>query len=177
MGISFKSAKELRSRIEMLPSGPPWLSKEMTTGCLTIEEVILYYRNPLQCLQSLLCNPLFSDHLEFVPYRIYEDASKQVRIFSEWLSGNVSWEIQVSHICIAYCYISNILLDFTSARCNYTRYDSIFRQDVYFHHDWKQICVSSIDKSRQYPEGLPLEKLSWSLYPTCATSCRQVYQP
>ena len=106
MGISFSSAKDLRNRIKILPSGPIWLTKEMPTDFPTLGKVQLYYRNPLQCLQSLLYNPLFSDSLEFAPYRIYQDNTKTVRVFTEWLSGDAAWEIQASYMSIKYCLTS-----------------------------------------------------------------------
>ena len=95
MALSFSSAKDLRSRIEMLPGGPKWLSKEMETESPTIDKVYLYYKNPLHCLQYILHNPLFSDHLQFAPYRLYQSIDKQIRLYDEWLSGDVSWTLQV----------------------------------------------------------------------------------
>ena len=95
MGISYSTAKELRNRIEMLPPGPQWRSKEMETERPTLEKVFLYYRDPLQCVQSLMSNPMHTDHLDFIPYRAYQTAEKQIRVYSEWLSGDVAWQAQV----------------------------------------------------------------------------------
>ena len=95
----------------MLPSGPQWCSKEMVTEQPTLEKVHHYYRDPLHCIQSLILNPLHADYLEFVPYRIYESVERKVRILTEWLSGDVAWDLQV-------CTLNDLLslLFFTQKR-------------------------------------------------------------
>ena len=79
----------------MLPGGPGWRSKEMSMEEPTVDTVFLYYQDPLQCLQHLLQNPLNSNHLEFIPYRVYESITKQVQQYTEWMSVDVSWGLQV----------------------------------------------------------------------------------
>ena len=109
MPISFRSAKKLCNHIEMLPTGPIWCSKEMPMEYPTIDKVTLYYRDPLQCLQGLLRNPLYSDHLEFMPYRIYEGIDKDVRVFTKWLSGDIAWNIQVRNYILLIVIFINVL--------------------------------------------------------------------
>ena len=41
-------------------------------------------------------NPLFHDHLSFTPFHLYESAAKVMRIYTEWLSGDQAWGMQVS---------------------------------------------------------------------------------
>jgi hypothetical protein len=95
LGLSFRSAKDLRSRAEMLPSGPPWMCKELQTEYPTKNKIYLYYRDPVECLRSLLRSPLLKDHLDFTPRRLFEDAEKLVRVYTEWLSGDAAWTMQV----------------------------------------------------------------------------------
>ncbi|KAF8125875.1 hypothetical protein EV363DRAFT_1095058, partial [Boletus edulis] len=57
ISLSFRTAKELRGRIESLPSGPPWLCKQLTSEAPTKQPVRLFYRPPLECIQSLLSHP------------------------------------------------------------------------------------------------------------------------
>ncbi|KIK11045.1 hypothetical protein PISMIDRAFT_123437, partial [Pisolithus microcarpus 441] len=65
--ISFRSAKELRLHTEMLPSSPRWKSHTLLPQVPTKRKPIIYYRDPLECLQSLLSHPLFTSHISFIP--------------------------------------------------------------------------------------------------------------
>ena len=80
LGLSFRSAKDLRSRAEMLPSGPQWMCKELQTEYPTKNKLYLYYRDPIECLKSLLRSPLLKDHLDFTPRRLFENPDKLVRV-------------------------------------------------------------------------------------------------
>ncbi|KAG2116154.1 hypothetical protein DEU56DRAFT_713054, partial [Suillus clintonianus] len=57
--LSFHSAKELRGRAEMLPSGPRWKSQVIRTSHPTKSPVILYWRDPIECIASIFNHPLF----------------------------------------------------------------------------------------------------------------------
>jgi hypothetical protein len=48
------------------------------------------------CLESILHNPLIADHIDMVPFQLFKTAEKTMRIYTEWLSGNQAWDIQVS---------------------------------------------------------------------------------
>jgi len=95
LGLSFRSAKDLQDRAEMLPSGPRWMCKTVETEYPAKNEIHLYYRDPVECLKSLMRSPLLKDHLNFTPRRLFEDSEKQVRVYTEWLSGNAAWSMQV----------------------------------------------------------------------------------
>src|ERR1700748_3621649 len=60
----------------------------------TVEPIQLYYRNTEDCVQSLFGNPLFADHMTYTPYRQFD--TDGVRIFSEWMTGDNAWKVQVS---------------------------------------------------------------------------------
>ena len=100
LGLSFRSAKDLRSRAEMLPSGPQWMCKELQTEYPTKNKLYLYYRDPIECLKSLLRSPLLKDHLDFTPRRLFENPDKLVRVYTEWLSGDAAWSMQVYFILL-----------------------------------------------------------------------------
>jgi hypothetical protein len=102
MHLSFQTAKDLRSRIEILPPGPKWKALPWATTYPTKNPLTLYYRDPLECLQDLLSNPLVSDFIQFTPFRLWETAEKLMRIYTEWLSGDAAWRIQASRLSFAY---------------------------------------------------------------------------
>ncbi|KAJ7166605.1 hypothetical protein C8R46DRAFT_899136 [Mycena filopes] len=94
MHLSFTTAKELRSRVEMLPKGPEWRAVPWKTDHPTKKPLTLFYRDPLECLQSLLSNPLLQDHIQYTPFHLWANAERLMRIYTEWLSGDVAWDIQ-----------------------------------------------------------------------------------
>lgn len=93
--ISFRSARRLRERAEMLPSGPLWRSLSVSPTVPTKRVVNLYYRDPIDCIQALLSHPAFEQHISFVPRKVWSTAARLVRVYDEWLSGEHAWELQV----------------------------------------------------------------------------------
>ncbi|KAF8550602.1 hypothetical protein OG21DRAFT_1419444, partial [Imleria badia] len=71
---SFRSAKELRSRAEMLPSGPTWKFKVVPTTHPTKQPVHLHYRDSLDCVEALFNNPCFAGEMDFSPYHLFTTA-------------------------------------------------------------------------------------------------------
>ncbi|KIO33395.1 hypothetical protein M407DRAFT_51392, partial [Tulasnella calospora MUT 4182] len=73
--FSFSSTKTFLEKIDSLPTGPKFERKEIVlTGDIVDEsgerasEVLeLWYRNPVECVQELLGNPLFKDYLHYAP--------------------------------------------------------------------------------------------------------------
>ena len=95
MGLSFKTAKDLRSRVELLPSAPRWSFQLVPTTHETKNPVHLYFRDPLECVESLFNNPFFADKMDFTPYRLFTTPERDVRVFTEWMSSDGTWEMQV----------------------------------------------------------------------------------
>ncbi|KAF9232757.1 hypothetical protein BU15DRAFT_67191 [Melanogaster broomeanus] len=98
--ISFRTGKKLRSIIELLPSGPKWWYCIMPTAKPTKSSVRLFFRDSVECLEMLFHNPLFHDKLDLVPFRVYRTAEHLVRIYSEWMTGDVAWDMQAARIGI-----------------------------------------------------------------------------
>lgn len=67
----------------------------METPVPAKKQTILFYRNSLECLEALLRSPLLKDHLSFTPFQLYESAAKHFRFYTEWLSGDAAWFMQV----------------------------------------------------------------------------------
>ncbi|KAG1827703.1 hypothetical protein EV424DRAFT_1319335 [Suillus variegatus] len=94
LNLSFKNAKELRSRAEMLPKGPSWKCQIITSLNSMKHPIRLFWRDPVKCLESLFSNPLFHDKLDFVPHRVYTAAGRLLHVYPEWLTGDSAWDIQ-----------------------------------------------------------------------------------
>ena len=101
--LSFCSAKELRTQAKILPLGPKWVCKTLRPE-YPVKQLHLFYCNPIECLQSLLSHPLFTNHISFIPRKVWTCAVKLCQVYDEWLSGDCAWSIQVSLlIYLHYC--------------------------------------------------------------------------
>ncbi|KAF8553694.1 hypothetical protein OG21DRAFT_1485200 [Imleria badia] len=94
MSLSFRTAKDLRARAELLPSGPRWKFEVVPTTHPTKQPVHLYYRDALECIESLFNHPFFADKIDFTPFRLFTTAERVVRVYTEWMSSNSAWEMQ-----------------------------------------------------------------------------------
>ena len=120
--------------IDQLPSGPKWVVKPITlknTIQQPSEPTVLFMRDAAECVQYLLSNPLFSDHLNFTPVKHFDDKGK--RLYREPVSGIQAWETQV---CTSFALVmSKPLLNLTalgepSSWCNADWYHSSLGWDT-----------------------------------------------
>ena len=58
--------------------------------------MFLFYRDSLDCIEYLLGNPLFADCMDFCPVHFYQDVEQTIQIYTEWLTADAAWEMQVS---------------------------------------------------------------------------------
>jgi len=80
----------------MLPGIPDWKFKKITLeGHATKEPMFLFYRDALDCVEYLFGNPIFANKLDFRPVRLYRNIERTIRIYTEWMTGNIAWEMQV----------------------------------------------------------------------------------
>lgn len=93
--LSFRTGKQLRSRAETLPSGPSWFCETIKPEGQTKNAVRLFYRQPLECIQAILTHPLLAPHIDFVPRRVWTTAAKVCRVYSDWMTSDQAWDIQV----------------------------------------------------------------------------------
>ncbi|KAG1855876.1 hypothetical protein C8R48DRAFT_776244 [Suillus tomentosus] len=92
--LSFRSARELHSQAEMLPSGPRWKSQVINTSHPTKSPVIMYWRDPIECIASIFNHPLFHRHMDLTPRKIYSTAERLCHVYTGWMSGNDAWDMQ-----------------------------------------------------------------------------------
>ncbi|KAG6907020.1 hypothetical protein DXG01_010889 [Tephrocybe rancida] len=94
IGLSFGTSGDLYSRVEILPKGPQWKGKPWPSDHPTKVPLSLFYRDPLECIQSLLISPLVKDHLSLDPFHLFKTAEKLTRVYTEWLSGDLAWDMK-----------------------------------------------------------------------------------
>ncbi|KAG6839614.1 hypothetical protein C0991_000890 [Blastosporella zonata] len=88
--------------IDSLPGGVSWnLERIMLTGDLMDEngkaltdELELWYRDPVECVQELISNPVFREIIKFAPERRYCDAEGSEQRIDEMWTAAWWWKIQ-----------------------------------------------------------------------------------
>jgi Plavaka transposase len=112
--LSFRSGDALIDRLESLPNaGTSWKAEVIIPDSGTLlEPIMLFYRDPMDAIESLLQSPAFKDVIDFVPCRVWSDPGdpdnpdRRERNYKEIFSGNWSWSIQVS---LAFSFSFDIL--------------------------------------------------------------------
>ena len=72
----------------------------MQTATPTKSPVRLFYRDTVECLEALFQHPLFHDKLDLVPCHVYRTAERLVRVYSEWMTSDGAWDIQVLSLAL-----------------------------------------------------------------------------
>jgi hypothetical protein len=85
----------------MLPGGPRWKSQVIRTSHSTKTPVILYWRDPLECIASIFNHPLFHNRLDLTPRKVYSTSQKLSRVYTEWMTGQHAWDMQVRIISLS----------------------------------------------------------------------------
>ena len=81
---TFTTADELYSRIDnFLPDGPKWYCKEVTLPEAPNEPQLLFYRNPVECLEFLSQSPAFDGHQDYSPVKHFTEKECTNRVYGE----------------------------------------------------------------------------------------------
>ncbi|KAI0337580.1 hypothetical protein BDW22DRAFT_1465461 [Trametopsis cervina] len=97
--LSFKDKRSFFKKIDALPRGPEWrcemweaVGDEVDDNGEKRTEVLeLWKRDPVKCIEDLLSNPMFEEHLHYAAERTYEDSERMRPIFGEMWTGEW-WE-------------------------------------------------------------------------------------
>ncbi|KAI6029188.1 hypothetical protein BKA83DRAFT_4489152 [Pisolithus microcarpus] len=92
--LSFWTAKELRSQIELLPTTLRWNYRIIATSYPMKSPAILYFRDSLKCIEALFNHPYYADHMMYTPFRVFTSAERVIREFSKWMSRDMAWQMQ-----------------------------------------------------------------------------------
>jgi hypothetical protein len=91
-------------KIDQLPTGPDWVCDIVkVSGDLVgenaermSEELELWRRDPVECIQELIGNPSFKDKFEFEPAKYFTDEAFSNRLIDEAWTADWWWKAQVS---------------------------------------------------------------------------------
>ncbi|THH16161.1 hypothetical protein EUX98_g9347, partial [Antrodiella citrinella] len=99
---SFKSNKSLKEKIDSLPQGPAWKHEFVTVqgdvededGETMSEELELWYRDPAECVQELIGNPIFDGKMAYAPEKVFAELEGDERVFDEMWTADWWWKTQ-----------------------------------------------------------------------------------
>ena len=63
-----------------------------------MEDLELWFRDPVDCVSELLANPAFINYISYTPKRVYSDNEVKERIFDEAWMANWWWDMQVGKV-------------------------------------------------------------------------------
>jgi len=112
--------------MDHVPKAPQWKMQDITIeGFETAKPIALFYRDPLECIQALLHNPIFEGKWDFTARRIYDNPDRQNRLYSEWMTSDGAWAMQVSIHPYVLINASLIPTVHSSPRWNTTRRNTL----------------------------------------------------
>lgn len=94
---SFRTAQDLRNRIEHLPKVPEWHNQEIVLiGCeyTTKDPMVLYWRDGLEVVKQLFANPVFANSISYDAYQLV-DPTTGLRVYGDFMSAEYAWQYQV----------------------------------------------------------------------------------
>ncbi|KAH9974860.1 hypothetical protein BJV74DRAFT_879658 [Russula compacta] len=92
---SYSSNYKFLKIIDSLPTGPEWTCKMIkVTGDLETELLELWFQDPVECIKELIGNPLFQEHISYVPQQVFTDGSGTTRIYDKAWMGDWWWMMQ-----------------------------------------------------------------------------------
>ena len=102
---SFQDKRTLLDKIDLLPQGPTWQCMSFTVDGVSQEsheqeELDIWCRNPVECVQELIGNPDFHKSLHYAPERHFVSEDKQEQIINEMWTAEWWWNTQVSVLLV-----------------------------------------------------------------------------
>ncbi|KAI6026905.1 hypothetical protein BKA83DRAFT_4463011 [Pisolithus microcarpus] len=101
-GVTFNSTRSFLKKVDKLRTGPAWTCEMIDVvgdvvgedGALKHEQLELWRRDPVECVEELIGNPAFRDQMAYEPERAYADEKGENRIYNEMWTADWWWEMQ-----------------------------------------------------------------------------------
>ena len=90
-------------KVDQLPTGPAWQCDVVTVdgdragedGKMMAEELELWHRNPVECIQELLGNPELNGNISYAPVQHFTDKNGMNHVIDERWTADWWWKTQV----------------------------------------------------------------------------------
>ncbi|KAL4065354.1 hypothetical protein J3A83DRAFT_4059898, partial [Scleroderma citrinum] len=96
--VSFNTAKDLCTCIELLPDVPHWHYQEIKVEPYQMKSpIMLYWQDGLEVVKHLFSNPVFAHSIDLSPYWKFEAMDHgHEHVYGEFMSADHTWSIQNS---------------------------------------------------------------------------------
>ena len=109
---SFTSNYTFQQKINKLHTGAQWECKIIKIagdlldedGKYLTEETELWVRDPVICIQQLIGNVAFHDHIAYICQQVFADKEGNTRRYDEMWTGKWWWKTQVSQSFRSHAY-------------------------------------------------------------------------
>ncbi|KAJ7147090.1 hypothetical protein C8R43DRAFT_1196388 [Mycena crocata] len=104
---SYSGKAEFFDKIDSLPGGVKWhcknldtkgdlpdLEKDPSGTTMRREQNELWWRDPVECVEELMGNPLFRDAMRYAPEKLFADQTESNEVVNEMWTASWWWELQ-----------------------------------------------------------------------------------
>ncbi|KAG1771393.1 hypothetical protein EV702DRAFT_1181468 [Suillus placidus] len=96
LGLSFHNIKALHKIVDSVPPCAYWKTHELWFKNDPEHKHIIYHRNPIDTVRTLLGNPAHANNIVYRPKRVFTNASRDSRIYNEMWTGDWWNTVQLS---------------------------------------------------------------------------------
>ena len=99
LGLSYNNIRALHQLVDAIPDrAGQWHTKHLSFSDRPSEKHTIRYRGVIDAIKCLWGEPAFSKHMVYAPKKVFSDASRSNRIYSEMWTGSWWHVIQVSRL-------------------------------------------------------------------------------
>ncbi|KAG1892509.1 hypothetical protein F4604DRAFT_1566002 [Suillus subluteus] len=96
LGLSYHNIRGLHKIVNSVPPRACWKTRELWFKNDPEHKHIIYHRNPIDAVKTLLGNPAHTNNIVYRPKRVFTNASRDSRIYNEMWTGDWWNTVQVS---------------------------------------------------------------------------------
>lgn len=96
LGLSYHNIRGLHKIVDSVPPRARWKTRELWFKNNPEDKHIVYHRDPIDAIKTLLGNPAHANDIVYRPKRVFTDASRDSRIYNEMWTGDWWNTVQVS---------------------------------------------------------------------------------
>ncbi|KAH9910771.1 uncharacterized protein B0H18DRAFT_894472, partial [Fomitopsis serialis] len=87
LGLSYHNMRALLQKVDSIPERAEWMEQWITFKDRPGEQHLIQFRDIIAAIRALLGNPAHADRIVYRPRRIFSDASRKNRIYTEMWTG------------------------------------------------------------------------------------------
>lgn len=97
LGLSYHNIRGMHKLVDSIPERAEWHSRHLSFKDRPDDKHLIQFRNPLDAIRSLWGDPAHAKNLVYAPRKIFSDANRRNRIYTEMWTGKWWHAIQVRY--------------------------------------------------------------------------------